>query len=178
MAFCSGLDDPVSGGMRLRWRGLECKVGLTRGVYGVLVPLPVFERYYDARTGEFGGTYALYPHEFVLRPIMGRGFLYETDDAAKVAGLLACFVAITNAEDASRVAELDAAERQAAQASRRRARDDEYVDDGSPLFMARKGFCFYQAPLALWALALGWAGIQAKPRQAKPRARRMPAALI
>ena len=82
-----------------------------------MVPRPVFERYYDERTGEFGGRYALYAHEFVLRELpVGRGFLYETDDAAKVASLLACFVAIANAEDALRVTELDAAEQQAAAA--------------------------------------------------------------
>ena len=108
-----------------------------------MVPRPVFERYYDERTGEFGGRYALYAHEFVLRELpVGRGFLYETDDAAKVASLLACFVAIANAEDALRVTELDAAEQQAAaaQASRRRPRDDDDDDDDPALFMSRK-FC-------------------------------------
>ena len=128
MAFSGGLDDPVSGAMRLRWRDLELKVGLVRGVYSVSVPRPVFERYYDPSTHAFGGTYALHPDEFVLRELPAlRCFFYETRDVEKVAGLLACLVAITNAEDSGRAAELEAAELEAARASLRRTRD-EYED--------------------------------------------------
>ena len=123
IGVCEGLDSPEHGVIHLHWRDSVWQIQLARGDFHVLVPRPIFERYYDAHTGGFGGPCAFHPHEFGVYATPA-GFVYITKDAAKAVRFLECLATIAKVEDDERPAH------------RRRPREAD--DDGPDGFKFRR----------------------------------------